>query len=187
MFLLQVAVTTTDQSIAQNIVNFFLTSGFVLRVFFYLKIITIVYTFILLVAIVLIVISSRPKAVIKEIEENLEAAISKEEVGPEAYGSRWQEIVRMVESKDETSWHLAVIEADKFFDNVMKRLGYSGENFSERLKQVHATEVSNLNDIWQSHRIRNLLTHDVNYKLSQDDARRAIGAFERALKDMDIL
>ena len=187
MFLFEVAVTTTDQSITQNVINFFLTSGFVLRVYYYLKIIAMVYTFILIIAIVLIVLSSRPKAVIKEIEEDLEAVISKEEVGPEAYGSRWQEIVKMVESKDETSWHLAVIEADKFFDNVMKRLGYSGDNFSERLKQVHPTEVSSLNDIWQSHRIRNLLTHDINYKLSQDDARRAVGAYERAMKDLDVL
>ncbi len=186
MFLFQLAITTNKTPVFDKIASFFTSSVFILKVFYYLKIIAIIYTVILFIAVVLVVLSARPKKIVKEIEDDLEAVFAADESGPGKYELKWQEILKKLDMPDESSWHAAIMEADKFFDSVMHRLGYSGDNFSERLKQIHTTEVSNLNDIWQAHRVRNSLSHDVNFTISQDDAKRAVAAYERAMRDLDV-
>ncbi len=187
MFLFQLAITTNEEPVIPKVVDFFTTSAFVLKVFYYIKIIAIIYTAILFIAIVLVVMNAKPKKIIKEAEKDLEAVFAAAESSPEKYEAKWQEILEKLESSDESSWHSAIMDADKFFDSVMRRLGYSGDTFGDRLKQVHTTEVSNLNDIWQAHRTRNSLSHDINFTISQDEARRTVGIYERAMKDLDVL
>lgn len=187
MFLFQAAALTSDQGSAmQGLFVSFVSSPFVQRVYLDLKIITIIYTAILFIAVVLVVINARPKKVIKEVEESLESILT-EQKGAEEYGGKWQEILNLLEGREESNWRHAVTEADKFFDDIMRRLGYSGENFGERLKQVHATEVRNLDAIWDAHRVRNSISHDIEFKLSQDEARRAVGAYEQAMKDWEVI
>lgn len=193
MFLLQVGVLNAEQpSLIQSTITFFTTSAFVLRVFYFLKIILIIYTVILFVATVLVIINARPKKKIREVEEEaIESILARGAVPKEKEEGvgvdRWEAITQMIESKEESGWRLAVIEADKFFDEVMRRLGYSGDNFGERLKQMHPTEVTNLNDIWDAHRIRNSISHDVGFKLSQDDARRVVEIYATAMRDLDVM
>lgn len=186
MFLFQLAITTNKSPILDRVITFFSSSAFILKIIYYIKIIAIIYTIILFIAVILVVISAKPKKIIKEIEDDLEAVFAADESGTKKYEEKWQEILKKLDMPDESSWHSAIMEADKFFDSVMRRLGYSGDNFSERLKQVHTSEVSNLNDIWQAHRVRNSLSHDVNFTISQDDAKRAVAAYERAMKDLDV-
>lgn len=187
MFLFQVTSLTSDQgSTIQSLFASFSSSPFVQRTYSDLKIIAIIYTAILFIGIVLVVMNARPQKIIKEVEESLDGLLT-EKKGVEEYGGKWQEILNLLEGREESSWRQAVIEADKFFDEIMRRLGYSGENFGDRLKQVHATEVQNLDAIWNAHRVRNSLSHDIGFKLSQDEARRAVGAYEQAMRDLEVI
>ena len=190
MFLLQIT-TVPGGSIVQNFIASVASSPFWLKVYFYLKTITIIYTVILLIAVVLVLVNaSRQRRAMKKSEEAPQpasASIKKEE-GKEAesLSDKWGAILELLNGKDEPSWRMAVTEADKFFDEIMQRLGYSGDNFGERLKQIHPTEIKNLDNVWDAHRVRNSLAHDVDFKLSQDDARRAVGAYEEAMRDLDV-
>ncbi len=47
--------------------------------------------------------------------------------------SRWEEVMRHLDSSREAEWKFAVIEADKLVDDVMKKAGYSGETMGDRL------------------------------------------------------
>lgn len=183
MFLLQAAVISPA-----NIFSTLRESAFVIGVLYYLKIILIVYSAILLAAIILVVISPKPKRAVKEIQESIESILGKD-AGKERKINvgGWQEIVKLAESGQEASWRMAVIEADKFFEEVLRRLGYSGENFNERLNQVHPTEIENLNELWNAHRIRNSLSHDVTFKLSEGEAKKAVAAYERAMKSLEVI
>lgn len=172
-------------SIIQSIVSFFTASPFVLKVYFYFKYILIIYSFILLVAVILAIIHSRPKKIIRQIEQDFESMFQKEK--GEGFTGKWQEILKRLASAEEASYRLAVIEADKFFEEALRRLGYVGENFSDRLKQVHPTEIKNLNEVWQAHRVRNSLAHDADFKLSRGEAEKAVDAYERALRDLEVI
>lgn len=189
MFLLQVAaVTANDFASATKIVSFLQTSPFALKVYYFFKIILIIYSFILLVAIILIISSARPKKTAMEVKAGIENIIGQGKgEGRKITVSGWNEIIKLAETGQESSWRLAVIEADKFFDEVLRRLGYSGETFNERLNQVHPSEIQNINDVWNAHRVRNSLSHDVNFKLSEGEAKKAVAAFERAMEDLEVM
>jgi len=172
-------------SIIKSIISFFTASPFVLKVYFYLKYILIIYSVILLVAVILAILHSRPKKIIRQIEQDFESMFQKEK--GERFTGKWQEILKRLISAEEAGYRLAVIEADKFFEEALRRLGYVGDNFSDRLKQVHPTEIKNLNEVWQAHRVRNSLAHDTDFKLSRGEAEKAVDAYERALRDLEVI
>lgn len=104
-----------------------------------------------------------------------------------AYDNRWQEIRRHVDSFVEAEWKLAVIEADKFVDDVLKTAGFAGESMGERLMLIKPDQIINLQYLWDAHKLRNLLVHDANFRLTHQQALFAINAFESVLKELSAL
>ncbi|MFO0765034.1 MAG: hypothetical protein U0487_03250 [Patescibacteria group bacterium] len=76
---------------------------------------------------------------------------------------------------------LAVIEADKLVDNVMRQLLIPGETMGERMKMAEF-KYPDIRRVWPAHRIRNQLVHDATFQLRMGDGKEALQAYERALK-----
>lgn len=106
---------------------------------------------------------------------------------PTAYNARWEEIKRHVNSFVEAEWKLAVIEGDKFVDDVLKTAGFAGESMGERLMLIKPDQIINLQYLWDAHKLRNLLVHDPNFRLTHQQALFAINAFESVLKELSAL
>ena len=112
---------------------------------------------------------------------------------PESYASvedmsetgRYQEINKKVVSNNPSDWKIAVIEADKLFDETLQKKGFSGESLGERLKNMVPGDLPDLyEDVWEAHKIRNQIVHEPDFELSQANARKIVGVFERAMKKM---
>ena len=108
-----------------------------------------------------------------------------------AYGgasqSRWEEILRHVDSAKEAEWKFAIIEADKFVDDLLKSAGYLGDSMGERLMSIEKGQIANLDGLWEAHKIRNKLVHDINYFLRQAEARKAIQLYENVLRELGVV
>jgi len=100
---------------------------------------------------------------------------------------RWERIEKKLKLGNGTELKLAVIEADNFFDNILKRIGYSGKDMGGRLKKINSSQMANINDIWSAHKIRNNIVHDIDYKLIPLDAELAVGAYRKALEELEVL
>ena len=81
---------------------------------------------------------------------------------------------------------LAVIEADKLLDGVLKSLFIPGETLGERLKSA-AYKYPNIRKVWGAHRLRNQLVHDATFEISTSQARQAIRDYEAALKTLNVM
>lgn len=99
----------------------------------------------------------------------------------------WGHLTTRLNYQDEAQWKLAVIESDNFFDYVLRYFHYEGESMAERLQKVPPGALSNTDDVWRAHRIRNSLVHDPNYRISYQQAEFVMNAYTRALKDFKIL
>ena len=99
----------------------------------------------------------------------------------------WKQIFRRLRKMDEAQYKLAIIEADKLLDEVLKISGYAGETMADRLKQLTPAQISNLEEIWQVHKIRNQIVHEPDFKLNQTEAAYAISIYEKALKEFGLL
>lgn len=81
---------------------------------------------------------------------------------------------------------IAIIEADKLVDNVLKSMLVPGETMGERLKMAGHTHRQ-LRDVWPAHRVRNRLVHETDYVLQEGEVKHALEGFRRALQTLHVL
>lgn len=78
--------------------------------------------------------------------------------------------------------HRRLMEADKVVDHAMKLLGYQG-SFADKLRKAGPC-FSDVQSLWDAHKLRNRLAHEVNVSLSEKDVQRAVNTFEKALRNL---
>ncbi|MBI4158598.1 MAG: hypothetical protein HY505_03220 [Candidatus Yanofskybacteria bacterium] len=122
------------------------------------------------------------------VKVNLLKSIMPPEASKESpLGSRWEEIQKHLNSTKEAEWKFAVIEADSLVDHILKSSGYPGDTMGDRLKNINKTQIITLDDLWEAHKIRNRLAHDMNYFLRYGEAKRAVQLYEKTLKELNAL
>lgn len=99
------------------------------------------------------------------------------------YRTHWLTIEQQLNRDEAASCSLCILNADKLLDQAMRESGLPGETMGDRLKNS-GKRFSNLNGIWGAHKIRNQIAHEPGFKVSYDDARRALATFKQALKDI---
>ncbi len=101
--------------------------------------------------------------------------------------AKWQAVRAKIESKNESDYKVAIIEADNIIDDLISRMGYGGENMSERLDNINPGQIENIEDLRIAHEARNRIIHDENFKLNKEQAERIIGYFEEFLRYFEVL
>ena len=101
-----------------------------------------------------------------------------------AYDKHWLEIKNKAYSYNESDWKVAVIEADRFIDDVLKNAGFPGETMGERLMLIKPDQLLSLQYLWDAHKLRNLLVHDSSFRLTHNQAVAAVESFEQALREL---
>lgn len=112
---------------------------------------------------------------------------------PELYGmskediqKRWNQIEELLSRREDVSWKLAVLEADKLLDHSLKAMGFGGNSLGERLK-LAAYRHPKIRNVWPAHITRNKLAHEASYSLGQGAARQAVSQFKKALQELGVL
>lgn len=100
---------------------------------------------------------------------------------------KWEGIQKKLRKGDDASMRLAVIEVDKMFDELVQRMGYHGNTMGERLEKIDASQFSQIQGIWEAHKLRNSIVHDSDFTLTREDAERVIKTYEEVLKDLDVI
>lgn len=95
------------------------------------------------------------------------------------YQEHWQRILSYEQL------HQAVMEADKLLDAVLNAKNYKG-SLGEKLKQTKGL-FSDYNGVWFAHKLRNRLAHEINVYVNDNECKKALGQFEKALKDLGAL
>lgn len=106
---------------------------------------------------------------------------------PEQRKGRWGEIMNHLNTEHQAEWKVAILEADTLMDEILAKSGYHGENLGERLKGIEPNDFASLQNVWEAHKIRNLIAHEPNYPLLKTEAKEALAKFETALKELKYL
>lgn len=101
----------------------------------------------------------------------------------DSYRSDWLKITQVVNKNDQSSLHLAILNADKLLDKALRELGIKGQTMGERLKSADKM-WSNSKHVWTAHKLRNRIAHETDVRLSNEITSRALSAFKQALKDL---
>lgn len=98
--------------------------------------------------------------------------------------TRWQAIEAQTQASG--GGKAAILEADKLFDYVLKGKGFPGQTMAERLKRAEA-RLSDRNAVWRAHKLRNTITHELGFEIAPGQAREAVAAFAKGLRDLGAL
>jgi len=109
------------------------------------------------------------------------------EQGENSWETVWQEIKNFAESIRDSEWKLAVIEADKVVDDALKAKGLPGDSMGERLMMIKPNELLSLQDLWDAHKLRNLIVHDTSYNVTHEQATAAVDSFGRTLRELGFI
>jgi len=101
----------------------------------------------------------------------------------EKYRSRWLGIEQQVKRDEESSYHMAILNADKLLDQALRDKGVPGQTMADRMKKLQS-KWSNANSVWSAHKLRNRIAHETDVRIDYDGTRRALAAFKQALKDL---
>lgn len=98
--------------------------------------------------------------------------------------AKWQEIEDILKSGDSLHAAQAVIQADIYFDKVMKTLGAKGETYADRLRSIkkHLTNDT-YEQIWRAHKFRNKIAHE-HIIVTAHEAKAALKSLRRGASQL---
>jgi len=108
----------------------------------------------------------------------------REEV-PEARANKWDEIQKKIDSENSSDWKMAIIEANSLVDEIIKKIGYKGEDLGERLKNIEPSDFENLQNVWEAHKIRNKIAHEADaFQITKEEAKETLEKYRKALREL---
>ena len=102
---------------------------------------------------------------------------------------KWAEIEQLMSLGKPSNFKIAILEADKIFDHVLKLFGYPGQTMADRIKAIPRDKFDRdfFDNVWQAHILRNRMVHNMSYEVQDFEARKAIKQFEAALRELRVL
>ena len=99
---------------------------------------------------------------------------------------QWRKIEELFSYGKDMNFKLAVIEADKLLDEVLKLMHFPGNTMAARLK-LASYKFPKLKSVWWAHKVRNHVVHDVRYNLRHGETKMVLKLFRAALKELNAL
>jgi len=99
----------------------------------------------------------------------------------------WQKILLRLSKNDEANLRLALVEADNLFDDLLKQMRLPGESMADRLKYIDSSQISNIDEIWTAHKLRERIIQNPEYPITRNEIEFGVKAYERALKELEFM
>jgi hypothetical protein len=106
---------------------------------------------------------------------------------PEEPG-RWERILALAGSSQESDWRRAILEADIMLGEVLTERGYLGESIGEQLRTANPLQFRTLDLAWRAHKMRNEIAHRGEaFALGERDVRATIDLYRRVFEEFEVL
>lgn len=106
------------------------------------------------------------------------------------FAPRWKKLLEDAGSNPPHSYVTGIIAADKFLDEVLKRMGMPGEHMADRLESLGSSgrvSMRALNKVFRAHGVRNQLVHEPDYAISKSDTENVLRAYRDFLKELKLI
>lgn len=129
---------------------------------------------------------------IYEVDEQLDGIYKGHFIRPQPAdvrkNPRWDNILAHFASNNPNDWRAAIIDADNMLEELITRLGYSGETFGDKLKSIRVNDFPTLQSAWEAHKVRNIIAHEgANYHLTDRQKEITRRHFESVFRDAGII
>jgi hypothetical protein len=102
--------------------------------------------------------------------------------------SRWDQVLALASSPNESDWRRAILEADIMLAALLTEQGYPGETLGDQLKHANPLQFTTLNLAWEAHRMRNALAHlGEAFPLTARDAQSTMEQYRRVFEEFNYI
>lgn len=138
------------------------------EIFFTFKVISFIFSILMLLAIIFVIFKKMTLgAIAKPVESDKKKKKS---------AKKWAKIEKKFKSGVEANYKLAILEADSFYDKVLKTLGFEkGKN------------LSNVDEIKKAKRVKAKIIDDSGYALTEEETKSALDAYKNGLEELSAM
>jgi hypothetical protein len=155
-------------------------------VFFVIKVLLGIYVAVLLVDLILLLIQRGMGNVFREgfsVGMNVPAELT---IRKKKTKIRWETIMKHLESQEEKEFKIAIIEADEMIGDLVKRMGYKGENLGEIFKNVLEAQIESIAKVKKAHEIKNRIVQDEKFSVNLELARETMDYYRNFLDEFEV-
>lgn len=142
-----------------------------------------IYIFIILLLVIYYLLSMKNEQLDLE-EEAIYDTVYNEDENNETEevikAKKWRQITENIASESESDWKMAVMDADNLLEETLVDFGYKGESLGEMLKNA---KFDTLQNAWAGHKIRNEIAHNYSYRLTKQEAKRAVANYSKVFAE----
>ncbi len=103
------------------------------------------------------------------------------------YQNRWNKVNQQAESNDPAQWSIAVLEGSQMLNEVLKAIGYEGDNLGERIAKLLPSQLDNIEKLKVVNELKNKIVKDPNFKITQEEAIQMRDVVGRALDTFEVI
>ncbi|MBU4284646.1 hypothetical protein KKI21_00175 [Patescibacteria group bacterium] len=138
------------------------------EIFFTIKVISFIFSILMLLAIIFVIFKKMTLgAIAKPVESDKKKKKS---------AKKWAKIEKKFKSGVEANYKLAILEADSFYDKVLKTPGREKEK-----------NLSNVDEIKKAKRVKARIIDDSGYVLIEEEARNTLDAYKKGLEELGVM
>lgn len=100
---------------------------------------------------------------------------------------RWDKILEQANSENDQGRRLAILEADIMLAELLDELGYRGETMADKMRQVPKSQFNTIDLAWEAHRARNKIAHEAGHMITDHEARRVIGLYDKVFREFGFI
>lgn len=161
---------------------YFISSPDVQDMLFPVKVIFISFTIFFLIAVIYFLMNS---SYLKyQFLEDVAEFFSWQAYGSKEISKRWNKIKSKIKEDSESSYKLAIIEADEFLTDALEDRGYSGKSFEEAVLKIDKETFLNIDQLKEIHQVRNDIVYNQDYKLDIGQAKKILEIYEQAINNI---
>lgn len=101
--------------------------------------------------------------------------------------NQWERISKKVDTGRETEYKLAVIEADSMVNEMLKKSGYSGKTFEEKVKSLSPAILKDKEKLLRAHKNRNQIVADPDFELDAEQTKKILDEYKLVLISLGLL
>jgi hypothetical protein len=98
---------------------------------------------------------------------------------PSKSKKQWQAIEELLLENYSSSWKLAVVKADALIENLLKQLGFKGNNLDELINSLKLRGYQNLNLLEGAHTVSKEILANRDYSISQKEAQSIVEIYKK--------
>ena len=99
----------------------------------------------------------------------------------------WKQIQERLKSDDQNDWKLAILEADRILNEILKMSGYLGDDLDEKLEIITPAQLANVEDAKMAHRVKNKIEKDPTDEITRKEAEEAIAIYKESFRQMNLI